>query len=179
MAVTTNSTGQTQEDAWRQYRKYRNQINNRKRHEQKLYKAEKLTEVADSPGIVWKTAKSFMGWKSPGTPSQIKVNNELITSAKEIAQHMNEYFIQKVLDIRSGMQVADFSLSRVKGIMGNKNCKLQLSHINVGKVKKILMSLSSSRSTSIDELDNYSLKLAAEYISLPIHHIVCLSIIQS
>ena len=144
-----------------------------------MYKAEKLAEVSDNPGIVWKSAKAFMGWTSPGTPSQIKVKNDLITSAKEIARHMNEYFIQKVLAIRSSMQAAYFSISTVRSIMKNKKCKLQLSHINVGKVQKILKSLSSSRSTSIDELDNYSLKLAAEYITLPIHHILCLSIIQS
>ena len=179
LAGSTNSTCQAQADAWNQYRKFRNQINNRKKYEEKMYKAEKLTEVADSPGIVWKTAKSFMGWKIPGTPNQIKVKNDLITSAKEIAKQMNEYFIQKVLKIRSGMQVSDFSISGVKSIMENKHCKLQLSHVNVSKVQKILKGLSSSRSTGIDELDNYSLKLAAEYISLPIHHIVCLSIIQS
>ena len=46
------------------------------------------------------------------------------------------------------------------------------------KSKKILKGLSSSRSTGIDELDNYSLKLAADIVFQPIHHIVCLSIIQ-
>ena len=164
LAVSNPYSCQALVDAWGQYKKYRNQINNRKKHEEKMYKAEKLAEVSDNPGIVWKSAKAFMGWTSPGTPSQIKVKNDLITSAKEIARHMNEYFIQKVLAIRSGMQAAYFSLSTVRSIMKNKRCKLQLSHINVGKVQKILKSLSSSRSTSIDELDNYSLKLAAENI---------------
>ena len=62
--------------------------------------------------------------------------------------------------------------------MGSKDCKLQLRHVSPDKVQKILRSLSSSKSIRIDELDNYSLKIAADYVVYPVHHIVCLSIIQ-
>ena len=44
---------------------------------------------------------------------------------------------------------------------------------------KLLSSLSNSRSTAIDELDNYSVKIAAPVIAAPLHHIVTLSIMQS
>ena len=93
---------------------YRNQINNRKKHEEKKYKTEKMSEVADSPDIVWKSAKTFMGWKNKGTPNQIKVSNVLITSAKKIAHYMNEFFIDKVQTIRSGMAAASFSVTKLK-----------------------------------------------------------------
>ena len=63
--------------------------------------------------------------------------------------------------------------------MRNKNCQMQLNHVSLAKVKKTLKSLSSSKSTGIDELDNYSVKLGADLIAWPIHHIVCLSIIQN
>ena len=38
--------------------------------------------------------------------------------------------------------------------------------------------LSNSRSTGVDELDNFSVKLSADYIAQPLHHIVTLSILQ-
>ena len=179
IAMLNNAPCQAQSNAWKQYKKYRNQINNRKKHEEENYKAEKLIDVADSPDIVWKSAKAFMGWKSPGTPSQIKVDNKLITSAKKIAEYMNDFFIQKVYKIQSAMKSASFSVTKVRDIMQNKTCQLQLRHVNVDKIKKILKNLSSSRSTGMDELDNFSLKLAGDYVAHPIHHIVCLSIIQS
>ena len=50
-----------------------------------------MAENSDSPEIVWKNAKLFMGWKSSGTPHQLKVDNQLVTSAKKIAQLMNEF----------------------------------------------------------------------------------------
>ena len=173
------AASQTEMFAWKLNKKLRNTINNRKKNEEKMYKSGKMSEVADDPALVWKSDKAFVGWKSQGTPNQIKVNNELITSAKKIAQYMNEFFVSKVEAIRAGMTAAVFSIAKLKDIMKNKTCKLKLSHINVDKVRKILKNLSSSRSTGIDELDNFSVKIAADHIAQPIHHIVCLSINQN
>ena len=178
LALISPMADQNQKDAWEEYRKYRNKINNKKKYEEKLYKSEKMSEVADSPDIVWKTAKSFMGWKTQGTPNQLKVDNQLVTSAKKIAQYMNEYFINKVQVIRDGMREVTFSLAKVHDIMLNKTCKMKLNHVSVTKVKKVLKSLSNSRSTGVDELDNFSVKLAAESISEPLHYIVTLSLVQ-
>ena len=63
-------------------------------------------------------------------------------------------------------------------IMRGKKCKLSLRFASHDKVLKILKSLKNSRSTSIDELDNYSVKLSANIIALPLHHIVTLSLMQ-
>ena len=63
--------------------------------------------------------------------------------------------------------------------MRNKQCKLSLKHVTVLKVNKLLKKLKNSRSTSIDELDNYCVKLAADIIDKPLHHIITLSILQN
>jgi hypothetical protein len=89
--------------AWNEYRKFRNQVNNKNKYEEQNFKSAKMTEVADSPDLVWKSAKSFMGWKSQGTPNQLKIGNQLVTSAKMIAQAMNEFFLNKVQTICTGM----------------------------------------------------------------------------
>ena len=76
-----------------------------------------MAEVADSPDIVWKSAKSFMRWKSKGTPSQLNIANKLVTSAKLIAQSMNEFVINKVRIIREGMESVPFNFNKVNEIM--------------------------------------------------------------
>ena len=164
--------------AWQEFKKFRNKVNNRKKFEECNYKAEKIMDVADSPDLMWQSAKTFMGWTSQGPPQQIQVDNVLLTSARKISQTMNEYFVGKVKKIRAVMSDAPLPVASLKDFMMGKNCKMQLRHVNLFKVKKILKGLSSSRSTGIDELDNYSLKLAADIVFQPIHHIVCLSIIQ-
>ena len=39
---------QTEIDAWKEYKQYRNKINNRKKHDEKLYKTENIAEVVDT-----------------------------------------------------------------------------------------------------------------------------------
>ena len=90
-----------------------------------------------------------MGWKTKGTPNQLKIDNQLITSAKKIAQSMNEFFINKVQRIRAGMAQVAFTLTKVHDIMRYKDCEMKLNHVGLPKVKKILKSLSNSRSTDV------------------------------
>ena len=62
--------------------------------------------------------------------------------------------------------------------MQGKTCKLWLSHITLPTVVRLLKQLKNSKSTSIDQLDNYSVKVSAEIIAKPLHHIITLSIMQ-
>ena len=177
--ASSTAVGPTQVDAWNKYKRYRNRVNNRKKNEEQLYKTEKLASVADCPNTLWKSAKTFMGWKGVSGPSRIRINNVLVSSASKLAQGFNNFFIDKIASIRSSMARAEFPIEKLKEIMYNKNCKMQLNHVSLAKVEKILKSLSSSKSTGIDELDNFSVKLASEFIAQPVHHIICLSVIQN
>ena len=89
--------------AWNNFKKLRNTINNKKRNEEREYKYSKVLENINSPEKTWKTAKEFMEWKQQGPPHQLQVGHKLVTSARLIAQHMNEFFIDKVLKIREGL----------------------------------------------------------------------------
>ena len=54
-----------------------------------------------------------------------------------------------------------------------------MGHVTVEKVNKLIKSLKTSRSTSVDELDNYCVKVAADIIDKPLHHIITLSVMQA
>ena len=62
--------------------------------------------------------------------------------------------------------------------MKNKKCSLGLDFVSEKKVKKLLKDLKSSKAVAIDELDSYSLKISADIIAAPVHHLVTLSIMQ-
>ena len=62
-----------QQVAWAEYKKLRNKINNTKKNEENKFKADKISSDLDSPSKVWATAKSFMGWKTTGTPAQLEL----------------------------------------------------------------------------------------------------------
>ena len=168
-----------QMDAWAQYKKFRNKVNNRKKTEENLYKSEKITENLDSASKTWKTAKMFMEWKTTGTPHQIEVGGKLITKARLIATHMNEFFIEKVQQIREAMGQSVVNLTTCTKIMTGKKIGLSLKHVSVEQIKKLLKNLKNSRSTSIDELDNFAVKVSADIIAAPLHHVIVLSINQN
>ena len=178
LALRDAEVSEEQLSAWEAFKKLRNRINNRKKQEEKNYKSSKISENLDSPSKVWSTAKSFMGWKSTGTPSQLEINNNLVTKAYKIAELMNNFFIDKVLTIRNGLEQIPTNLSECIKLMRGKNCSLDLNHVTVDIVKKLLRNLKSSKCTSIDELDSYAVKLGADQLAEPLHHIVTLSILQ-
>ena len=154
-------------------------MNKRKKFEEKEFKSEKICKNLDSPSKTWQTAKDFMDWEeSGGPPTQLSIGNQLITKASVIASEMNQFFIQKVQIIRNGIQHLPNLFSQCKNIMRDKKCKLDLKHVPISKVNKLLKNLKNSRSTAIDELDNYCVKLSADLIDKPLHHIITLSIMQ-
>ena len=175
---TGGNSSQEEIEAWKNFKILRNKINNLKKNEEHRYKKNKTEESLGNPSGMWGTVKGFMGWRRAGSPSQIMKDNVLYTKAKDVAKHMNEYFIEKVATIKNSFGNVPVDLESCRRAMHGKKCKLGLSHISVQKVLKILKNLKSSKSLGIDEIDSYSLKIAAELIVKPVHHIVTLSLMQ-
>ena len=166
-------------EAWRNFKKARNTVNNRKKFEEHHFKSEKMISSLDSPANTWRTAKDFMNWENTGgPPSQLSINGRLVTKASLIAKEMNRFFLDKVQTIRNGIAYLPNMFEKCKEVMKNKKCKLAFGHVSVGKVKKLLKNLKNSKSTSIDEIDNFCVKISAEVLAEPLHHIITLSIMQ-
>ena len=167
-------------EAWEAFKKVRNTVNNRKKYEEKNFKSEKVASSLDSPANTWNAAKSFMDWEqSGGPPQQLSVGNNLITKASLIAAEMNEFFINKVKQIRDGIVYLPNAFLKCREIMRGKTCRLPLGHVSLAKVNKLLKNLKNSRSTSVDELDNFCVKIAADVIDRPLPHIISLSILRN
>ena len=175
---TSGIVSDEQREAWAEFKTLRNKINNEKGNEENKFKKNILESNLDTPATTWRTAKMFMNWKCSGTPDQLEVDNVLETKAASIAEVMNNFFINKVRTIRRNMAEAPENLTECFNIMRNKTCSLNIQHVPVKLVEKHLKNLKSSKSTGIDELDSFSVKLAANYIAAPVHHIITLSIMQ-
>ena len=63
--------------------------------------------------------------------------------------------------------------------MRGKQLKLSLDFVSVKKVEKILKKLKTSTSVGLDGLDSYSVKVSADIISKPLHHIITLALMQN
>ena len=102
----------------------------------------------------------------------------MYTKAKQVADIMNEFFVEKIEKLKVKFVNASPNYDHCYKAMIGKNCKLTMNYVSMKKVKKILRNLKSSKSVGLDELDSYSLKVAADIIAPSVHHIVMLSIMQ-
>ena len=118
--VSPDCATEEQKAAWGEYKILRNKINNMKGKEERLYKQKKVEENIEDTAKVWKVTKTFMGWKTTGSPTQLEEKGKLITSAKVIAQVMNEFFIDKVRLIRKNMKKVAINLVPCMKIMQEK-----------------------------------------------------------
>ena len=165
--------------AWQKYKQMRNKINNKKKFEEKEFKARKISEAKDCPTQSWRVAKTFMDWKqSGGPPTQLKLNDRLVSKPSIIASEMNKFFLQKIDTIRQNILDLPNCFTGPQRIMQNKNCRLSFRGVSVRKVNRLLKSLKNSKSTAIDHLDNFCLKIAADIIDIPLSFIINMSIIQ-
>ena len=171
-----------QTSLWHEYRKIRNKVNNRTKFEEISYKKEKVKTCQQSSSMTWNLAKKFMNWESGGPPTQLEVQGQfgihLISKAQDIAHVMNQYFVEKVQTIKNSLNNVPLDLSCCIQIMRGRYLSLSLIYVSVKKVRQLLSSLKSKTSTSVDELDSLSVKLAADYIAGPLHHVISLSIMQ-
>ena len=167
---------------WGKYRQLRNLVNNKTGQEEIRYKRNKVNQCKDNPSKAWGLAKKYMDWSSPGPPSQLEVDKDkkitLYTKARDLASVMNEFFITKVQKIVENLRKVPVDLSGCRNIMADRKISLSLKFVTVKKVRKLLAGLKNKTSTGVDQLDNYSVKLAADYIAGPLHHVITLSIMQ-
>ena len=169
-------------ELWDKYKKLRNKINNRIKQEEVLYKRDKVKQCQECPSKTWGLAKKYMNWESTGPPTQLEVEDDkkisLISKAADLAKVMNQFFINKVQKIVKGLENIPMDFRGCKHMMQGKNISLSLNHVTVHQVRKLLVSLKSKTCTSVDHLDNYSVKLAADFIAGPLHHVITLSLMQ-
>ena len=165
------------QEVWKEYKKLRNKINNRLKSEEKDWQRSKLSECSHDSGLVWKTIKGILSWTSSGSPSQLFHNGALWTKPQEVASVQNEYFLDKVRQIRENLPppVSD-PLAKLRHLMSGRKCSFKLTAVHPDEVDKIISSLKNSNSFGLDLIDTQVVKLIKAEILPALTHVINLSI---
>ena len=178
----TGGGPELQSKKWKEFKALRNKVNNRMRQEEIRYKKSKVKECQGDPGKVWSLAKKNMDWASPGPPTQLEDEIDkkvtLHSKARDIAMIMNNFFITKVQNVLKKLRNLPPNLAGCKKVMEDRNLTISLKFVTVKKVRKLLQNLKNKTSTSVDQLDNFAVKLVADQVAAPLHHVINLSIMQ-
>ena len=167
------------DDDWRAYKGLRNRINNILKTEKKTWQSEKLKEAAGDVSKTWNSVKSWLGWSTGGPPTQLFENGLLLNKPSCLARCMNEFFINKVLNLRANLPPSNMNpLELLRNLMKNRKCSFYLKPVDPDEIEKIISGLKSTKSCGLDNIDSFVIKLAKNELVPAITHIVNLSISQ-
>ena len=76
-------------------------MNNRLIYEEYIGKTQVLYECGKNSAKTWKKVKSILSWTSSGSPKQLFHKGLMPTKFSDIAYSQNEYFVEKVQQIRA------------------------------------------------------------------------------
>ena len=176
------STQSDDPEVLKRYKILRNKIKSRlENHEKKEYYKNKFSEANTYSGKAWKTAYQFLGKTQDLSPKHINSNGKRISAPKLLAEAFNSIFLNKVKNLVSSLsgQVLFHPCERLASWLQGRDAPIeefQLEEISLPTLRKFIKKLKGNRSSGIDQIDSFSLKLAAPHIELVLLHLVNLPI---
>ena len=138
-----------------------------------------MTKMTTSKNM-WNTIKSLAGQNMIMMPRTILDNGEQISSPKVIADHMNEFFINKVEETRDNFEEPKITaIDILKKLIQKPETKFKLKETTIEKTKEYIGDLKCSNTTGFDMVTSRVLKLSAPILSVVITHAINSSIRKS
>ena len=172
---------------WRTYRQLRNRCssqckNDKKKHFNKIY--EDCDRDRDIKSL-YNITKTQLGWKSGGPPSALVVDGKYLTAPKDIANTQNEFFVNKVEQLRQELPPTNEDpLHHLKAAMGkwaqaDSRPIFSLKEVTQLEIVKIIKSMGNSTAFGHNKIDAMSVKMAATSLLAPLTYLTNLSIKNS
>ena len=167
-------------DDWRLYKNLRNAVTARMRAEKNSWEKQRLDYAQNTSTNLWKNIKGWLNWKSAGPPTQLFSDGNIVNTPEGLATTMNRFFISKVERLRNSIpNIHSDPLKLMRESMNHRSCNFSLQAVQPQEVLEIINKLKNSKSTGLDNLDTYIIKLVAQDILPAITHIINLSIRDS
>ena len=164
------------------YKQLRNEIKSRLRKEEISYYNDKFKNRSISSKDLWKNAYEILGQHKDTSPTQINHESKVIQSPAELAETFNEIFLSKVQRLKSAIS-SDNSRKPIDSLttwLSKRELPLNtfsFKPVDITSLRKFIKKLKGSRSSGIDQIDSFSIKLAAPYIEDVLLHLVNLSLV--
>ena len=167
-------------EAWVNYKKLRNKVTNRLKHEELNWRKARFEACAEISSKTWKNVKQVLNWQSSGSPSKLFYKGALRTKSQDIANSQNEFFVEKVQKIRADMSPPSSDpLAKLQTLMEGRQCSFSLSMVHPKEVDSIISSLNNTTAFGFDMIDTSIIKLIKPEILPAVTHIINLSIMSS
>ena len=167
-----------QGEDWDEFRRIRNAVTRRVRKEKEDWMKTKIDRCEANSSTCWKNIMGWLGWATTGSPTRLYSGFRVETSPNKMANIMNEFYIQKVANIRAALPPPSVNpLSMLSSMLADCNTpEFTLQPVHPATVNKIITNLSNSKASGLDYIDTYIIKLVKNEILPSITHIINTSI---
>ena len=144
----------------------------RLREDRKAYYKSRIDE-AKRPGEVWRITDEIISPRGGGK-MVLDMDGSKVEDDREIAEAMNNFFIQKIADLREGIDqsMTEDPLKRLKETIKPNRPTFSFKTVSEARVLKIIRKLSNKNSFGTDGISSKVLKSAADVLAAPITFIV-------
>ena len=154
---------------WRDYRRQRNKIFKGIAKKKSAYIKKKFTQPIDK----WKFVKSINANQASTSPSYINLNGYIFQSPKMISNMMNDFYINKIKDIRDGFSTPSVDPIRILENVSTRNRNIfKLPFITPDETEKIIMGQKNSSSTGYDSISNKILRKIGPEMAPILAHLI-------
>ena len=167
-------------DDKRLYKNLCNSVTKILKNDKKVWEEAKLKNTNNDPNAVWSTVKTWLKWGNKGPPSRLAVNGDIISKPVEVATAMNEFFVNKVKNLKESIPPSkDDPCKTLEEVMKTRDCTFTIKPVGPETVQEVVMSLKNSKSTGVDEIPTDIVKMILPHILPSLTHVINLSLSNS
>ena len=155
-----------------EYRKIRNAVTNKVRQDTIEINEERIEKAGDENEL-WKIVNDITNPKAEAS-WKLEEEGRMIENEKEIADIFNDYFIEKIENLKRNInkEYVKDPLEKLKRKMERKNLKFKLKTVTEKKVKKAMLSLKKKKSAGKDGISQEQIVLGTDVLVIPLTRII-------
>ena len=167
--LLTNAINTKNVEDWHLFKNQNNIINKKIKEAKTNYYKEKF----ENNNNKWKTLKNINNTNKQTPPNIINNNGKLISSPKLIANIANNYFIEKIKQIRNKFITDNANpINILETLIKKPKTIFNLQLITIKKTKKLIKKLPNSKCTGYDAISNKIIKKCGNTIIPHITHLI-------
>lgn len=138
-----------------------------------MYYTKKIIEIKHDSKQLWNTLNNILRGNNKSTPAYLEYEGEFFTKSSDIANHLNDYFINKINKLKNTTQPYKTDLSNIliNKMMEGKTCSFKFKSVSGSKVELLLMNC-KNKPPGVDSLEHKLLKPIVSIIAPIIAHII-------
>ena len=135
---------------WSEYKKVRNKVNNRLKHEKKDWQRNKLESVENDASKSWKNIKGWLNWTSGGPPKSLFSNGMMYNKPGDLTSVMNNFFVDKVRKLRNDLPPSPGDpLAYLRNITRNRTATFDINPVHPDQVDEIISKMKIAKRSEL------------------------------